>query len=411
MKAVTLDDCYTCWTLSATFELCAATSIKTMARIPKRIPARTVIKKVRFSLPADSSSDDDIDDDVEEEILPTESDHAKPNEPANGEPKVHGTAKYINGTLNFCRNDAKASPTAPKAPPKKEKKEKKAKKESASVTTFPRSSLANNNNGPIESPVCSDYWTKAFNGCKVIYHAPSARNPAQKKNRRRTKIRACTTILLSPTNYIRRSACFRNMNKKKFKRLPNELQVPPLHAPGRRRAKFSCRKQFIRLFSRSKVGCKGPKLSTQVSRQMANKHYARIDLLVSRFRQEINERISLMHLCDPIHQPTTIDPMSTTKVVLNDFEQRWSQFHNNRLKYSNSSCSSGCGNCDGGHSTFTNASTIANHLVDYRAFEKSDANKWVRRRTRKCLFFFYLESFLSFGNWWWFALCTYEPYL
>lgn len=245
-----------------------------MARLPKRLPAQAVIKKVRFSFPLESASDEDVEDvdEVEEvkevgvEKLP---DTQESTESKKDESKVHGTAKYINGTLNFCRNDYKPLPVAPKKPPKKEKKPKKIK-EKVNVTTFPRSALANNGNRPIESPVCSDYWTKAFNGCKVIYENPAncQASPVndQKKKRQRTRIRSCTTILLSPTKCIRRSACFRNGNKKKFQRLPNELQVPPPHsAPGRLKKKLSAKSRFAQLFTRSKVVNRRNKISMQVS--------------------------------------------------------------------------------------------------------------------------------------------------
>lgn len=234
-----------------------------MARIPKRIPTIAVVKKVRFSLPLDSSASDD---DIEEEKPPNESDHKEPSELTTGESKVHGTAKYVNGTLNLSGNDGKSTPVESKAPPKKEKKAKKAKG-IMNVTTFPRSALASNSHRPIESPVCSDYWTKAFNGCKVVYgHSPSHSESSandQKKNRRPTRIRSCTTILFSPTKCIRRSACFRNVNKKKMQRLPNELKVPPPHS-ARPRPRFSARKQFIRLFTRPKIASKPNQISMQV---------------------------------------------------------------------------------------------------------------------------------------------------
>lgn len=237
-----------------------------MARLPKRIPAPAVVKKVRFTLPMDSVSDEDI----EEEKPPEESVNKKSNESQKDESKVHGTAKYINGTLNFCRNDYKPKPVEAKSPPKKEKKSKKIK-EIANAMTFPRSALASNSRRPIESPVCSDYWTKAFNGCKVIYQAPatcnaspgSATNP--KKNRRRTRIRSYTTILFSPTKCIRRSTCFRNGNKKKFQRLPNELRVPPPHtAPGRPKTKLIGRNHFRKFFTKPKFASKCNKISMQV---------------------------------------------------------------------------------------------------------------------------------------------------
>lgn len=231
-----------------------------MARLPKRIPAQAVVKKVRFSLPQESASDEDI----EEEKPPKEPVDKKSNEAQNNESKVHGTAKYVNGTLNFCRTDYKPTPVETKPPPKKEKKSKKIK-ETANVMTFPRSALASNSHRPTESPVCSDYWTKAFNGCKVIYHAPASHNATptktQKTNRRRTRIRSCTTILLSPTRCIRRSACFRH--KKKFHRLPNELQVPQPHSTPRR-TKPSGRQYFIQFFTKPKFASKCNKISMQV---------------------------------------------------------------------------------------------------------------------------------------------------
>lgn len=234
-----------------------------MARIPKKIPTIAVVKKVRFSLPLDSSASDE---DIEEEEPPNESDNKKPSEPTKGESKVHGTAKYVNGTLNLSGNDSKSTPVEKKAAPKKEKKAKKVMG-IVNVTTFPRSALASNSHRPIESPVCSDYWTKAFNGCKVVYghsaeHSGSSANE-QKKNRRSTRIRSCTTILFSPTRCIRRSACFRNANKKKIQRLPNELKVPPPHSV-RPRPRFSARNQFIRLFTRPKIASKPNKISMQV---------------------------------------------------------------------------------------------------------------------------------------------------
>lgn len=237
-----------------------------MARLPKRVPSQAAVKKVRFCLPADSASDDDIEEEKEQPNVPDKK--APPNESKQDESKVHGTAKYINGTLNFCRNDYKAAPADPKLPPKKPKKEKKARK-FANVMTFPRSALASNSQRPIESPVCSDYWTKAFNGCKVIYQAPTC-SPASptndpKKNRQRTRIRSCTTILFSPTKCIRRSGCFRNGNKKKFKRLPNELKVPAPHStPRRLRTRWSSANQFISLFRKSKIASKTNKISMQV---------------------------------------------------------------------------------------------------------------------------------------------------
>lgn len=248
------------------FELCAVTCFK-MARLPKRISAQAVVKKVRFSLPLDSASDEDIEEEVQEK-QPNVSDKKKPTEPKKDESKVHGTAKYINGTLNFCRNDYKPTAVEPKSPPKKEKKAKKLK-DIINVTTFPRSALASNSQRPIESPVCSDYWTKAFNGCKIIYENP-ANHPASpvksaKKARRRTRIRACTTILFSPTKCIRRSACFRNGNKKKFQRLPNVLQVPPPHStPRRLRTKFGGRNHFVKFFTKTKIGSQTKKISMQV---------------------------------------------------------------------------------------------------------------------------------------------------
>lgn len=238
-----------------------------MARLPKRIPAQTVVKKVRFSLPMDSASDEDIE---EEEKQPYVSDTKKPSEPQKDESKVHGTAKYINGTLNFCRNDYKASAAVAKLPPpKKEKKSKKLKEILNVTTTFPRSALATNSQRPIESPICSDYWTKAFNGCKIIYENPvnHSASPVKnaKKTRRRTRIRACTTILFSPTKCIRRSACFRNGNKKKFKRLPDVLQVPPPHStPRRLKTTFGGSKHFARFFKKNKIGGQTKKISMQV---------------------------------------------------------------------------------------------------------------------------------------------------
>lgn len=103
-----------------------------------------------------------------------------------------------------------------------------------------------------------------------------------------------------------------------------------------------------------------------------------------------------MHLYDPIHQPTALDVVSPTKAVLNDFEHRWSQFHNNRLK-----CSSSCSVDGGGSSTFTNATTIANHLVDYRAYEKSDANKWVRAHTKNSFFGSPSYKLWLYVDFWW----------
>lgn len=234
-----------------------------MARLPKRIPAQTAVKKVRFSLPLESDSDDvdEIDEQPKQQSKTEKSIESKKDET-----KVHGTARYINGTLNFCGNDFKPTPAEPKSPPaKKEKKVKKIKEIVNVSTTFPRSALTSSPNcqRPIESPVCSDYWTKAFNGCKVIYASPVK---SKKSNRKRTRIRSCTTILLSPTRCITRSACFRSRNKKKKQRLSNELRVPMPYtsSPRKQQTKsFTGKNHFTKMFA-SNIESKTNKLSMQV---------------------------------------------------------------------------------------------------------------------------------------------------
>lgn len=182
-----------------------------MSKSKSKTKATNIMKRVRFSLPQEIESDDEGN----------ESNRTQAKfQPRNNEQKVHGTARYINGTLDFCQNDISAT--------------KKATGNASNVIPVLRIDRANGIVNPYsecrnvrkgasgEDKFHSNCWTKSFHD----YRTPEP-IPYKKNNTKLRRIRSCTTILFSPTKCMR-SSCLPKPNRSTHP-ASNQHEVSPLY--------------------------------------------------------------------------------------------------------------------------------------------------------------------------------------
>lgn len=253
------------------------------------------LRRVTFSLPDMSEDREDVD--VPKKLLQRKSSTplckltVKNLEKSTkkDEFKVHGTARYINGTLNFCNTDYKA--TAEKEDANKSSKILPDKEDANKPNTILPKKTADRTivsetrklttNLATRIPTDLEYWNKAFNGCNLLYENPSnSLHTLRKKKKKncKSKIRRCTTILFSPSTCIKRSR-FVGVRKKE-NCLPNTLQVP---AKSRSFEKLSYKLSTHKPNIRKRItNCFNFQLDDASNDSTIN-------------AQEINKRLSLLH--------------------------------------------------------------------------------------------------------------------
>lgn len=190
-----------------------------MSKSKSKTKNAKIVKQVRFSLPLESESDDDKNS---ANRMKTKLNLK------NNEHKVHGTARYINGTLDFCQNDISTSNRKIMSNSNNGLPILRIDRASAIVNPHSecRNTYKNVNNKDMFHSNC---WTRSFHDYrepKIPYkNSNNDKNNKTKKHR----IRSCTTILFSPTKCMR-SSCLPKSNKSSHSETTNQLEVPPLYA-------------------------------------------------------------------------------------------------------------------------------------------------------------------------------------
>lgn len=179
------------------------------------------------------------------------------------EHKVHGTARYINGTLNFSTTDYKSPPTNTEESNDSGNENKKsdshrfkpklltsclssAKKKTANKTDSDHSNSSINATGihQIDSPIRKDILPKLNSLSKTFNHhiqMPTSKSiPPKKKVKKPKKPKARRFIFLSPSCLKRRKRpkllCAPTRRKRKIAdRIPDTLNVPAFKAMQRLR--------------------------------------------------------------------------------------------------------------------------------------------------------------------------------
>lgn len=246
-----------------------------------------MVRKVRFYLPETASSDSEDETDVSN--LPPKvisSIQNLRNFTVKDTSKVHGTARYINGTLNFCNNDyvqtnTKESTESSNAKVTNERGKKLDRKPVAPPRKSESKKIHPASNGNESSNVF--YWEKALNGCTVT----NSKCERPSRSMRRTPIiRSCTTILMSPTNFLRRSPTPPRKNKHKT---PDTLQVP------------------IKISTTDQLAAKKSKLKDRISDCFRVDH---------KFNQrKIDEQMALLNLNDQKHRSVEYVPVQVNGVT------------------------------------------------------------------------------------------------
>lgn len=205
--------------------------------MPKKIddPKPRTPRKVRFKLPTSlaihnkndvdgdedddgngNGDDDDADDDDDSKNVAVKQKQLKKfdSHPAKlvstsrrDERKVHGTANYVNGTLNFSTTDyplmktsrTNETPTIPRKPKPKD------------IETKPilfRNQFTNDASAKNVRKNCSidqQYWDNAVNRRGILLHVSAENQQANNIKFRTNKFRRYTSVLMRPSKYFQRS--------------------------------------------------------------------------------------------------------------------------------------------------------------------------------------------------------------
>lgn len=200
------------------------------------------VRKVRFTLPDVQSSMIDSDE-CETNSIKQQQPQTKIKENSEqskymittkkDENKVHGTARYINGTLNFTSTDYKTTIHAD-IDKNKEKITEKVKLNKIS-TIISRNQFTNDGSAQTQRKRISSnqsYWDNAINQRGILLHVSHENfmESQAKKKFRKNRILRYTTVLTEPTNCFKKTKT-RLMNHTRSKLSPSKQQCNTLELP------------------------------------------------------------------------------------------------------------------------------------------------------------------------------------
>lgn len=177
-----------------------------MTKKPTNISNIRIGRKVRFELPKSSTIDHNNDDELSYISTAVMRDQFSQVDPFDIQMKkdmrkVHGTANYVNGTLNFSTNDftmrstktiqSVAAKNPPKLPP-----------------ILFRNQLTNDASAKNARKNCSidqQYWDNAVRKRGILLHVSVDNQQSEHIKFRKNKIQRYTSIFMKPSNYLKRS--------------------------------------------------------------------------------------------------------------------------------------------------------------------------------------------------------------
>lgn len=186
-------------------------------------------RKVHFELVKSTSIDSD--DEHISTINPKyaiQFDQCPPSKPSpiaskKDERKVHGTANYVNGTLNFSMNDYKTTIPIQIAP-------KVAKKDIQLKPILFRNQFTNDasaKNAQKNYTIDQQYWDNAVSRRGILLHVSAENQQSNNIKFRTNKLRRYTSMLLKPSKYLQRSKkrSFHNL-RSSASITSNKLELP-----------------------------------------------------------------------------------------------------------------------------------------------------------------------------------------
>lgn len=207
-------------------------------------------RKVRFELPNSVSIDSTANSNLSSPsppVLITVTEHrpvshlfsgAKIGDKRN-EIKVHGTGNYVNGTLNLSSNDFNMMPiNKTQSKPSNNQvngKSVKSPSELKTITTFQlRNQFTNDASAKNVRKNCSidqQYWDNAVHRRGILIHVSAENQSTNHINFRNNKLNRYTSILMRPSNCLKRSSIspirlFRR--SKTSSNTSNTLELPTL---------------------------------------------------------------------------------------------------------------------------------------------------------------------------------------
>lgn len=272
-----------------------------MAKNGKNSPP-TAMRKVRFVLPATDSLDSDSDDDVK-----CTADKKQPikcvTQSKKDVSKVHGTARYVNGTLNFSNTDYKAILANEALLANAVTPPITTKSKTNLISLISRHQFTNDGSATSQVKKISadqQYWNNAVNLRGILLPVSVENHTKSQKQFRRSRFDNCTAIMMKPTKYLTRTRSCLFGTKTKSNSTPNTLALPIASKKKPPPAPTSIEHNLFEKFSYKLAGTPTPKL-----KKHSFSFCFDIDADADEHLYELNERA--LHIIDTANAVTATE--------------------------------------------------------------------------------------------------------